>query len=326
MLDDKNSHEIGGNIFSRKKSLLTVQQYAASQGISAGVVNECAKLGVVQIRKHKNKMFIVDLPLDAGKNAKQDDDANITPIDTVQQAQRISTMVSKIFQPAGQLNNSVAPITKPAPENNSVQIEKIKETQKPQPVTNIPDVKVQTAIPDLNLFAQEEKQAPVIKVEKFQPLEPEFKVSLHRRVYDYVKATSANKIIFAMLMAAMILSYAAYLKTDYQNKIQQRNLKKAFDSVTKLLNEKDASDRKARMYQMENENWRSEVQKNQKSIASLQVELVQTKKRLSQTQDDLSQTQQNHVDTLKQLNQQIQQITDKVKTKIGTDSSIITEK
>ena len=73
-MEQQNSlNKLNEPIFSRKKSLLTVGQYAARQGVSAGVVQECARLGVVQVRKHKNKTFIVDLPLDTYKIIKQQD-------------------------------------------------------------------------------------------------------------------------------------------------------------------------------------------------------------------------------------------------------------
>ena len=85
-------------IFSRKKNLLSVGQYASRQGVSTGIVQEAARLGVVQVRKHKDKTFIVDLPLDTYKMLKQPDWGNSDGVDTTVGANKISELVNRIFQ------------------------------------------------------------------------------------------------------------------------------------------------------------------------------------------------------------------------------------
>ncbi|OHB60427.1 MAG: hypothetical protein A2Y12_18755 [Planctomycetes bacterium GWF2_42_9] len=296
MLEDKNNQTIEDRLFSRKKSLLTVQQYANSQGISAGVVNECAKLGVIQVRKHKNKTFIVDLPLDAGKNAKQLEDDKIEQVNTVEQAQKITSMVNKIFQPS--IQNSKPVISKP-------------ET-KTQPAVKVEVAKPQAAIPDLKLFAQEEKKAQVIRYET-KPV-PQFKVSLMRKISDSFKISFINRVILGMLSIGIILSICAFWSISYQNKIHQKQLQTAYANIGKLVGEYDSAKRQAKLYELDSSNWRSEAQRSQKSIASLEIELVNAKEKLEETQSSLSNMQQNHVDTLKNLNKQIEEITSKIKT------------
>ena len=46
-----------------KKSLLSIDQYAAREGVSRGVVEKCGEFGIVQIRRHRGKTFVVDMPL-----------------------------------------------------------------------------------------------------------------------------------------------------------------------------------------------------------------------------------------------------------------------
>jgi hypothetical protein len=295
MLEDKNNQAVEDRMFSRKKSLLTVQQYASSQGISTGVVDECAKLGVVQVRKHKNKMFIVDLPLDASKNARQQENEKpVEQVNTIEQAQKITDMVNKIFQPSRQ--NSKPAVAKPV-------------LPKPESIS-----KPSTVIPDLKIFAQEEKEAPTIKFEKFEPV-PQFKVSSLRKISDQFKVAAGSRVLLGILSIGIIASLCAYSWTDYQNLVQREKLQKAYASITNLMNEQDSAARQVKLYELESANWRAEAQRSKKSIASLEIELVRTKERLSQTQDNLSTTQQNHVDTLKKLNEQIQAITTQIKAK-----------
>ncbi|MEN6387235.1 MAG: hypothetical protein ABFD79_18805 [Phycisphaerales bacterium] len=308
MLEDRHDQEIEDRIFSRKKSLLTVQQYATSQGISAGVVNECAKLGVVQVRKHKNKTFIVDLPLDAGKNAReQQEETKNEQINTTERAQKLSDMVNKIFQPSRQILNSGAAVSKPQVQQQP----KVQPAQQPkiQPKATKPEI----AIPDLKIFAQVEEKAPAVKAEVLAPAVPQFKVSPLRKFTDSFKISLVNKILLIFMAAAMAVAAGACMFVNYQNKMQERKLENAYDSIGKLMNENDSAKRRAKLYEMDSSNWRAEAQRNQQSIASLEVELVQTKERLSQTQDNLSEVQQNHVDTLKKLDEQIQEITTKFK-------------
>ena len=49
--------------FPLKRALLSIDEYAAREGLSRDIVEHCGKLGIVQIRKHKGKTFVVDVPL-----------------------------------------------------------------------------------------------------------------------------------------------------------------------------------------------------------------------------------------------------------------------
>jgi len=60
---NKEFLEQGGSTLQIKRALLSIDAYAAREGISKGIVEECGKLGIVQIRKCKGKTFVVDVPL-----------------------------------------------------------------------------------------------------------------------------------------------------------------------------------------------------------------------------------------------------------------------
>lgn len=55
--------EQSGQTLQLKRALLPIEKYAAREGVSEGIVEECGKLGIVQIRKYKDKVFVVDIPL-----------------------------------------------------------------------------------------------------------------------------------------------------------------------------------------------------------------------------------------------------------------------
>ena len=60
--DQRNSEEVEATL-QLKRALLPIDEYAAREGLSRGIVEECGKLGVIQIRRYKGKTFVVDVPL-----------------------------------------------------------------------------------------------------------------------------------------------------------------------------------------------------------------------------------------------------------------------
>ncbi len=46
-----------------RKSLLPIDEYAAREGLSRDLVEECGKLGIVQLRTYKGKTFVVNVPI-----------------------------------------------------------------------------------------------------------------------------------------------------------------------------------------------------------------------------------------------------------------------
>lgn len=274
-----------GPVFSRKKSLLSLQQYATSQGVSTGVVQECAKLGVVQIRKHKDKTYIVDLPLDIYKGIKQQDEQKPEPVDTAAQAQRISDLMNKIFQPP-------------------------KHTQ-PLPPEPLP------AVPDLHLFAQEENRAAAESISRFEPQLGRFRISRARKIIDAIKIISVWRIVSVVVTVALFISISAYRMVSIDRNFQQQKLRQAYSNIQKLMSEYDNTRQKARMYEIDMMNWQSEAQRNQKTLASLQIQFQQTREKLFQARRDLSETRQYNADTLKLLNEQINDITARIQQGTG---------
>jgi len=46
-----------------KRSLLPIDQYTAQERVSRNLVEECGRIGILQIRKHKGKTYVVDVPI-----------------------------------------------------------------------------------------------------------------------------------------------------------------------------------------------------------------------------------------------------------------------
>jgi len=48
-----------------RKSLIPIDEYAVREGVSKSTIEQCGKLGMLRIRKHKGKTFVVDVPMAA---------------------------------------------------------------------------------------------------------------------------------------------------------------------------------------------------------------------------------------------------------------------
>jgi len=60
-------------ILQLKRPLLPIDEYAVQQGISRRAVEEYGWMGIVQIRKHKGKTFVVDVPIGSHSQTSQPD-------------------------------------------------------------------------------------------------------------------------------------------------------------------------------------------------------------------------------------------------------------
>jgi hypothetical protein len=80
-----------GPILQLKRPLLPIDQYAAREGVSTGILEQCGKLGIVQIRKYKGQTYVVDVPITPNMPELAGDPAK--PIDKAERARRIAEIV-----------------------------------------------------------------------------------------------------------------------------------------------------------------------------------------------------------------------------------------
>ncbi|MGA2916880.1 MAG: hypothetical protein ABSE89_12725 [Sedimentisphaerales bacterium] len=301
-LTSASSVEASEPIFTRKKTLLTVGQYAARQGVSAGIVQECTKLGTVQVRKHKDKTFIVDLPLDTYKILKQQDSPSET-IDSTLCANKITELVNRIFKPDSDI--------KGLPTTNKT-IEAGEDSSDTKPVSS--DLSASPAqlenlqaIPDLQLFA--EKETKVINDKNNIELpDSGFRVPPMRNVTDTIRSVSIWKMSFAFAAVAFALSFIAYTTLSIERKNQQQKLQQAYDSIDKLMTKYEQTRQQARVAEFDMLTWQSEAEQAKKALLNTENELQNTRQSLFETKKDLQNTQQYNNEKLKELNEQVTKI------------------
>jgi hypothetical protein len=281
-MNDHNLQAAKEPIFSRKKSLLSVGQYASRQGVSTGIVQEAARLGVVQVRKHKDKMFIVDLPLDTYKMIKQPDWGNSEGVDTTAGVNKISELVNRIFQSDSILEKNLKrPVGLPAKKSIGTAA-----GAAVRPQNNSPAV-----IPDLKLFAEEENNAKTaIRQNENEPVN--FRVPFFRSVMDSTMAMPRWKVNTIMVAMAAAIIACAFTYIVINRKIQEERLHRAYENIGNLMTEYENAKQKAQMYEFDVLNWRSEAERTKKALLGSENELSEVRKRLYESRKDLQVLQQ----------------------------------
>lgn len=309
-------------IFSRKKTLLTVGQYASHQGVSAGIVQEAAKLGMVQVRKHKDKTYIVDLPLDVYQIARQSDAHPMETVDTESCANKITELVNRIFQPDNTGRNTPADFGNKA-ETQSGDMPQIQSTGQmtsacsaSQTEFSVQDDDVYPGIPDLNLFAQELNELADNKDINEQQLS-RFRIPVLRNITESITSLSARKIFLILMATAFAVTIIAYSWVSNDRKIQQQKLRDAYENISNLITKYENERQKARLYELDIINWQSEAQRSQKEIIDYKAELQIVKNSLYEARRDLQNTQMYNMETIRTLNDQINKIRSQVSNTSG---------
>ncbi len=83
--------------FKLKKSLLSIDEYAAREGLSRDIIEHCGKLGIVLIRRYKGRTFVVDLPLTPYSYIPEVTANPAKPDDKTRQAKKIAELVQKLI-------------------------------------------------------------------------------------------------------------------------------------------------------------------------------------------------------------------------------------
>ncbi|MCD4830311.1 MAG: hypothetical protein K8R02_00715 [Anaerohalosphaeraceae bacterium] len=332
-------------IFSTKKALLSFDEYACQQGVSPGVVRECVRLGIVQVRKHKNNDFVVDIPLSAYRHEyersayirKGRDKGDITAY-----AKKVSDLVASLVETDAEqvLAEKVIKKITPKPKlkakqstglddsaiiidetidiieghqklsDQTAQLGRLFKTQKAKPkiIASAESINASPIkIPDLHLFAQEEK-----KSKRFIPQQSSFArlhIPILRRVNEFVQNLQVWKVAAAAVSLGLIITVMVHLSSSIELRHKTARLNNAYASMNILIGDYQLSRQTAKTYEYELFNSRLEMEKVKKLLFEKEAELESVRQKLYEANEDMEVLKKYNSETLRQLDSQIKSIT-----------------
>lgn len=359
-------------LFSTKKALLTFDEYASRQGVSSGVIEQCAKLGIVQVRKHKNDRFVVDLPLSAYRREHSGSFAGSGSIDTIEHARKISKVVTGILKSSSQdaaeeielkevclekgdnfVPDNVPIIAEGDVEEALVNAAKAAAEAKRRAMAQVTEVidetvdiienqqklseqtsslgrifqsqivdtpvielqsqgsetmqaKVESAIPDLKLFADEERTSRTYVEMKSSFVK--LKVSFMRRMVEFAATVQLWRVAAVVMAVGMVFGIGAYMWSSMEMKAQKARLETAYASIQALSEEYDRASQKASAYQVDLLSSRFESEKTKRLLATQEAEMRKIEDKFQKANKDIQALEKYNSETLKSLNDQIKNI------------------
>jgi hypothetical protein len=101
-------------MYIKRQKLLTIERYASEQGVSADIVKACIRSGVISVRSHKGKEYVVDIPLspyfgisETSKNRLEEKEGSATI-----EAGSISRLAEKMLQKASEIKKMTDEVKK----------------------------------------------------------------------------------------------------------------------------------------------------------------------------------------------------------------------
>jgi hypothetical protein len=110
----QTDYKYTGRLIQDGAALISIDEYAAREGVSAELIKACGQAGIVQIRRHKGKTYVVDHPLTPYFQAeacsgRQQDRHQLTKTtlkaDASKTGKNISPTISNRTIPAGSITN-----------------------------------------------------------------------------------------------------------------------------------------------------------------------------------------------------------------------------
>lgn len=93
---DETTPQEAESTLQLKRPLLPIDEYAAREGVSTRIVEECGKLGVLQIRRFRGKTFVVDVPLSPYTDLSEAANELTQPLDEAAHAKKIAELAQKL--------------------------------------------------------------------------------------------------------------------------------------------------------------------------------------------------------------------------------------
>ena len=326
--------EEGTSILQLERPLLPIDKYAAREGLTRAIVEECGRLGIVQLRKYKGKTYVVDVPLSPYHPACEG-----API--LQEIHNIATQAR--LTSGGQANQKSAgggqtinkTILAPKIFGSAQTITPVAHKIAGQPATsNIEPPKAETMsalAKSMFCKAFEIKKQLIGKI-KHETRAGEPAVKLRLAPAPAAGATSATgaeakaprltrgfdawQVAAVSLMVCLFAAFLTGLWLYMNQRVHRSRLDQASASIQNVYDDSVRTSQQLATFQSklvestaELEWVKNELNNSKSATESIQAEIKSLRHEITKVRQDLEAIQQNDIAAIEQLKEQFQQLT-----------------
>ncbi len=324
--------EEAASILQLERPLLPIDKYAAREGLTRAIVEECGRLGILQLRKYKGKTYVVDVPLSPYHPACEGDPilqeshnmaTQTTPkstgggktINKNTQAQKISEgsrklVPSQVEGARSQLNQKIAPdahkiIGQPAK-------------------SNIESARGGSALAKSMFCKASQIKRQLIGKIKHETTEnfqfPISNLEIENRSFsgltEQARATRAWQVAAVSLMICLIAAFLTGLWLYMNQRIHRSRLDQASANIKNVYDDSVRTSQQLATFQSqlvestaELEGVKNELNNTKAETESIQAEVKSLRHEITKVRQNLETIQQNNIAALEQLKEQFQQLT-----------------
>jgi len=341
-----------GPILQLKRPLLPIGQYAAREGVSIGILEQCGKLGIVQIRKYKGQAYVVDVPITPNMPELVGDPAK--PIDKAERARRIAALVKKAF-PA-EPPAAAPPKPKIAPDNTkkafnlyrdaadifSGSLPGVQKSAKSltetaqlappdslkmadEPDVSLEDINWDEILKDMQSSKPQSLDVLEEPIELFdetieiqrQPRPRQSQVTRpakaqQQSIFAKLKAGFTWRVAAVFFLACLFIGVTAAVRLYQDRQIQIDKVKIANATVRQFVYSAAQANRQAKELHSELNNSVAQLQQLKATLENSKAELKTAQDELSTSRQNLENIRRNNTEALQRLNERIQKLAERI--------------
>lgn len=313
------------------RPLVPIDEYAAQQGVSRGVIEQCGKLGIIQIRRCKGQEFVVDVPVNPHRVSAPDFD-RITPADMVcpgESAQNTQALPSKVGTiQAGAISQRIKKMYCEAADIKGVPAEtarheineivkqfsrpqaKVSVSQPPKPakqplpieITHEPIV---TGTPHKELFEEVAKPYAQVKSaqqSRYSPNHSRASLSMPRQKFNWRKAAT---FLLACFCATLFVNLWFYVGWE----IQLNRAAKTDAHIKQLVTDTANANKRSRAILGDIKGSKTEIERVKAELDNSAAELKKVQDEIASAKAGIAGIRQGNSDAVKRLTEQIRKLT-----------------
>ena len=282
-------------ILQLKRPLLPIGEYAAQKGLSRDIIEQCGKLGLVQIRKHKGKTFVVDVPVSPSLYSYDATEEPTQPTAKTPQAEKISKLVKKAIPADHVLSGSqqIRPLelykthNEPAPA-----ADEITRTESPPGLIQTPELEISETTDEPTETKKTSESTPITQNNRF-----------HLGILTAQTRSERTWRLTAVLSLILLFAVAlANLWLYIDRKIQLDRLDLAHNHLAQASQHADTLQNELSSFETKFRHIQNEQDISEAEIKNMRNELTQARQRFEAIQ-------QHNSEAVSRLNEQIRKLT-----------------